>query len=392
MYEEEHQGFSEPPKKSVCVTHFTDFALQSYAQKIAQTGTCSYCGAKSKVVPLRDMVERIAGKIREYFDHPDNQGVGYDSSDRDEDDGLNHEYGYVFDGRHIYDTERLLLDELALYDDVDNEELFNDIAACIPEQLWCQKDPYGMTEDEEMSFKWRTFCEEVKHRRRYTFFQLPEFDNPRRSDNGLSDILTEISRVVHAARLIRPVLAGEKVYRCRNHKSDEAVDKDKELVSPLPQQAVYPNRMSPAGIPMFYGGFDPEIVREEAQGESAECQTVGEFELKEKINVIDFTRLPKVSFWGDDALEPVRFLNSFVGKLSKPIGPDDAHIEYVPTQILTEHFRYNFLQEGVRGMIYGSAKCKGSQCCVLFFDQAECLEKMKMTKIEKFTPTQKKKE
>ena len=45
--------------------------------------------------------------------------------------------------------------------------------------------------------------------------------------------------------------------------------------------------------------------------------------------MIDFTRLPKVSFWGDDALEPVRFLNSFVGKLSKPIGPDDAHIEYV---------------------------------------------------------------
>ena len=56
-----------------------------------------------------------------------------------------------------------------------------------------------MTEDEEMSFKWRTFCEEVKHRRRYTFSRLPEFDNPRRSDNGLSDILTEISRVVHAA-------------------------------------------------------------------------------------------------------------------------------------------------------------------------------------------------
>lgn len=390
MIREEAQGFSDPPQKDVCTNHFTDFALRSIAESGSHTGRCSYCGANGPVVPLRDIVEHIAKKVHDNYSHPDNEGVGYDSSEWQkedgEEDGLTHDYGYILqDGRHVYDTYDLF-ETLGLGDDVNNDELFNDIVKCFPNTFWCQHDPYGMTEDEEMSFKWRIFCDEVKHRRRYTFFQNPDFDNPQKSENGLSDILTEISGVVHQTALIRTIPAGTKVYRCRNHNRDTKVDKDTDLVSPLPQQAIYPNRMSPAGIPMFYGGFDPKVVRDEAQG-AYEYQTVGEFELKEDMVLIDFTQLPRVSFWGNDALEPIRFLNSFVIELSKQIKEDDAHIEYVPTQILTEHFRYNFTHEGVRGMIYKSAKCPDKKCCVLFLDQKDCLNKMEITHVELFTMT-----
>lgn len=389
MIKEEAQGFSDPPKKSVCVKHLSDSALRSFLASNANAGQCSYCGASALVIPLYDLVNFMAVKIHESYDHPDNEGVGYDSSvwsqEDGEEDGLNHEYGYVLqDNRHVYNTDELF-DQLGLYDDVNLEELRTDIVGCFPDTLWCQKDPYGMTEDEEMSFKWRLFCDEVKHQRRYTFFQNPDFDNPHTSENGLSDILSEISGVVHTTHLVQAIPAGTKLYRCRNHNHDTKIDKVTDLVSPLPEQAIYPNRMSPAGIPMFYGGFDSDIVRQEAQGNS-ECQTVGEFELREDINVIDFTNLPRdVSFWGDVPLEPIRFLYSFVSELSKPISPGDVHIEYVPTQILTEHFRYNFLEMGVQGMIYESAKCKGQHCCVLFLNQEECLQKMNLTKIEKFS-------
>ena len=65
-------------------------------------------------------------------------------------------------------------------------------------------------------------------------------------------------------------------------------------------------------------------------------------------------------------------LQKFIEEISKPISKDGAeHIDYVPSQIITEYFRdvmpHEFGVE-IHGIKYYSIKCKGKICYVLFMD------------------------
>ena len=106
---------------------------------------------------------------------------------------------------------------------------------------------------------------------------------------------------------------------------------------------------------------------------------VGAFETLENIHVLDLTNIPSVPslFSPSRYLRPIlKFLHSFADDLSKPIKKDDrVHTEYVPTQIVTEYFRYSLHREGgplIRGILYPSSRAKGSISCVLFFTREEC--------------------
>ncbi|WP_315264419.1 RES family NAD+ phosphorylase, partial [Tannerella forsythia] len=62
---------------------------------------------------------------------------------------------------------------------------------------------------------------------------------------------------------------------------------------------------------------------------------------------------------------------------SKDIKHDNKiHIEYVPTQIMTEYFRYVFTEISdikIDGILYPSSQ-NGGNCYVLFFDNKTSLE------------------
>jgi hypothetical protein len=72
--------------------------------------------------------------------------------------------------------------------------------------------------------------------------------------------------------------------------------------------------------------------------------------------------------------------------LSKSIEKDGReHIEYVPTQIVTEFFRYPFSEDNkisIDGIIYPSSKNIGKKACVLFFDSNKCKEELVLMKLE----------
>ncbi|WP_394803579.1 RES family NAD+ phosphorylase [Niabella hibiscisoli] len=68
----------------------------------------------------------------------------------------------------------------------------------------------------------------------------------------------------------------------------------------------------------------------------------------------------------------VIFLKNFIHDLSKPIDRDGkVHIDYVPTQIVTEFFRYMFNRK-VAGIIYPSSRNTGNNAMVLFYDHYDC--------------------
>lgn len=81
----------------------------------------------------------------------------------------------------------------------------------------------------------------------------------------------------------------------------------------------------------------------------------------------------------NDKRPSVRFLIDFIDDFSKPITRDDrSHIEYVPTQIVTEYFRHIFRSnknEKLDGIIYPSSKKKDKSAIVIFADNSRCANK-----------------
>ena len=71
-------------------------------------------------------------------------------------------------------------------------------------------------------------------------------------------------------------------------------------------------------------------------------------------------------------------------ELSKEIYEDGReHVEYVPTQILTEYFKYIFYQltnNQIEGIVYKSSKSEKGKCVVFFMDNKSSSKYLKLDK------------
>src|SRR4029077_2656372 len=76
-----------------------------------------------------------------------------------------------------------------------------------------------------------------------------------------SNLLDEIASVVNHAELVKVVPAATIVWRLQPHPSGKVPAVPEEFTSPPLDYAKQPNRMSPAGVPMFYGAdeFDTAL-------------------------------------------------------------------------------------------------------------------------------------
>ena len=143
--------------------------------------------------------------------------------------------------------------------------------------------------------------------------------------------------------------------------------------------------MSPAGIPMFYGSLDAKTAIAETydkKGIIKSYVTVATFKTLKAFKVLDLTSLPEMPSLFDPSKRhfraPFIFIRSFLADFSKPIERDGReHIEYVPTQVVTEYFRHIVRDEAgdiVRGIVYPSARRKKGKSCVLFFENKDCVQ------------------
>jgi RES domain-containing protein len=158
-------------------------------------------------------------------------------------------------------------------------------------------------------------------------------------------------------------------------------------VRPPDSKARFSNRMSPAGIVMFYGAQERETalreVRDTGRADETEL-TVGSFKTVADLKIIDLTRLPpSPSLFDRDnraMISGIRFLHRFVEELKQPVIKDGReHVDYVPTQVVTEYFRRAFAdveRKPVQGILYPSSVHSGGTCCVLFFEADQCAEEV----------------
>lgn len=99
-----------------------------------------------------------------------------------------------------------------------------------------------------------------------------------------------------------------------------------------------------------------------------------------KLRVVDLSELPPILSMFDAGsrylIPGVAFLHNFVAGLVAPIAREGReHIEYVPTQIVSEFIRHGFRtddEQSLHGILYRSSKRPDGIACVLFIDVENC--------------------
>ena len=236
--------------------------------------------------------------------------------------------------------------------------------------VWIKR-PYNTSHHEALRFGWEEFCRVVKHQRRFFFSD----DDPADHSDGipLSRVLEEVCTAARAANLYRTLPKGCIVYRVRKGEHTDRA----ELLAPPPEKARFANRMSPAGIPLFYGSFDPKTalaeVYDPGRSKWGDVFTVGKFELTDTVPILNLSELsapPGLFEEGWETRGAVAFIHEFAKNIAARVKKDGReHIEYVPTQIFAEYLMTaGGKKDKLGGIMFSSAVKEGGKSCVLFPD------------------------
>ncbi len=296
-------------------------------------------------------------------------------------------------GATVYNSDELIRYEIEELENT-REEVLDDIVSSMIDREWCQRDPYGLRKEEALSLSWGEFADQVKHHTRYIFLNLEE-DKPLAQldldmipiPKMLDRISFEISKMERDVNIVRILDAGSIIFRVRIHDKEIELSRAGDLGTVPMESAVYSNRMSPAGIPMFYGALDSETALKETidtdKKNHNKVASIANFRTIENLTVLDLSDLPEVPSLFDSEKRHLRssliFLGEFVSRFSIPVHKNKLeNIEYVPTQVFTEYIRHIYRDnEGnpIEGILYPSSKNKDGICCVLFIYNEQCFDK-----------------
>ncbi|MBK7587931.1 MAG: RES domain-containing protein [Bacteroidetes bacterium] len=229
--------------------------------------------------------------------------------------------------------------------------------------------------------EWNYFKEVVKHKARFVFYFDDVFKGYFHSNPIL--ILNNIQSEIIKLNLFKTITPSTAIYRCTQHINKNDVKADGKRIASNPvANCKGQNRMSPAGISMFYGSDDnATCIREVVDFTNLKepFYTIAKFTPKQNLKLIDLTSFPVLPSIFDSVnnkyRESIMFLKAFAKDLSKHIHKNDTSIEYVPTQVITEYIKFNPKLK-VDGIIYPSAKDNSISNYVLFMDNDESLEKL----------------
>ncbi|MEJ0018836.1 MAG: HEPN-associated N-terminal domain-containing protein [Acetobacteraceae bacterium] len=350
----------------VCAACFSDEAIQSFVECHAESTDCDFCGAVSEepiAAPLPDVADFIFAGIGRLYDDPTNAGLTYETA----------EGGWQGETYTTYE----IFDEVDLdFPGSGGDRLREAIESASPTDLWCDAEPYRLNEDQRLQFSWDDFCRVIKHKRRYFFHQ-----NRRDDDDEIyspNEVLKIIFTYAQDVGALITIPRGRHFYRARYQPRGQNFASAKMLGPPPEEKAIQTNRMSPPGIVMTYVADDENTaLAETANGPGVFA--VGEFVTERDALILDLTNLPPIpSLFAEvpDTMEydprPRRaFLHSISRDISRPIARDDRlHVEYVPTQVVTEYVRSVMMVDDRRvdGIRYKSSRYKAGTAVVLFAD------------------------
>jgi hypothetical protein len=363
------RGFGDSDK-TICDQHLHEQALKDVIVGVACEVSCSYCdrvGSEDDPIAasLEDVMDVVMDGVRFRFGRANDEGVSLD--------------GGEWVGANIYDSSDVL-DEVLGWDGLVDDEVLEDMKDTIVPDDWASRDFAVLNPDDQLRVNWAAFCKLVKHESRFTFMTSRKNSSYDPDELSTVELFERLAKVVRRIPNARAEIAGDEVlYRGRMTADipDLTTYTGAKLGSP-PEGSASANRMSPAGISMFYGGSDVDTVIAEIAAHSGHryAVVVG-FRVTRPIQIVDLTALPDLpsifTSQGRRTYYDISFLHDFRDELTRPVILDGReHIEYVPTQIFTEYLRLSapFTVEGLR---FPSAQTGGKNC-VLFCGPEACAE------------------
>ncbi|MFL9506201.1 HEPN-associated N-terminal domain-containing protein [Acinetobacter baumannii] len=237
-----------------------------------------------------------------------------------------------------------------------------DLAESLNPELYLVKhsngDWLGVPENKVLMYSWDFFKNQILYKTRYLFLSEPIDEMGDKEIIPASIMLNSLAELCIEFNLIKNIKRNSIFYRVRSHFKNETFDEFDQM-GVAPKKRASAGRMNPVGIPYFYIA-DSKLTAKLEVIKDQEHWSYAAFKLKKDIDVIDFSSLPEVPSIFDIEKYKIRqkiiFMYDLVDDLSKPVGPDDnEHIEYIPTQVVSEFFRYRFKPE-VKGIKYRSVK------------------------------------
>lgn len=363
--------------KRVCSACFGDPHLANVVERHADAHICDYCGESGETVsaaPLTVLVENMLPQIELEYASAD-QSLPRDPETKGrmfpEDE---------FDARELLE----LYVELELPNDYKGT-LIEDIAGAFSDQDWCLIDPLRSRDDEMIGNSWETFKTVVKHRRRFFFLQHKDAQLEGDLSRGeaaynIPDLLERIAQFARDHGLIARLDAGSYWFRVQKLGKGEQGFGARRMGPPPYENADLPNRMSPAGVPMFYGAVDLATALAEVADTEARF-AAGRFETLKDIMILDVRKAPDIPSLFDPEKAKDRatamFMHSFIDDFRAPIDRKlRPHVDYLPTQVVTEYFRTAVTSadnEPILGILYSSTK-NGQDAIVLFAENGDVVD------------------
>lgn len=359
----------DKPERHVCYECIDDLGLREFIESEAVNKRCDFCGKSSRkliAAPLSEIVSYMKRCIEEHYCDA-NEWYSYDG-------------GEIADTFETWDTQELL-EDLLEFPEKNGESLLDAIVEEMDEDhQWCKRDPYGVDEQDEVDFSWSYFSEVIRKERRF-FFQTVPAEHP----DLLSpmEMLRNITLYSESVGLFKELKRGTKLFRARKPRRGEILSKATDFGPPPAEKAFKSGRMNPPGVVVFYVSDSPETAIREIAHSPGNYLT-GQFTTKRTAVILDLANLPPEPsiFEGiSDSLEYdprklIIFLRHVASEISKPIIPDDrAHVEYVPTQVVSEYIKSYSRPNGSRidGIRFRSSVHKEHTSYVFFASQDNLL-------------------
>lgn len=359
-------------RKFVCGDCIDDDGIRGFISANAEASRCSFCPSVSGE-PIAARLDEVGGYInrclrQEYGDAEDE--LPWDS------EGKEH-----FGSNWV--SEELLTDvvELEFPNDHDGV-LLGELVGYLDEINWCERNGLGLTDREYAQYSWDYFCDVVMRRRRFFFLDIgPDPSEPEVYDPG--HILRNIFDSAVQLGLFVELPSGKQLYRARWEEPGAQLETPQELGPPPEEKATQANRMSAPGIVMFYACDEIDTALLEVAQEPGSF-AVGRWKILRPAIVLDLTDIPPVPALFDyDPLggqnvsrRALIFLHHVADQISRSIARDDRiHVEYVPSQVVTEFLRarVRWLGNAIDGVRYESAVHPGGTSYVLFANQEHIL-------------------
>lgn len=355
--------------KNICTGCIGDEALsRAVAVEAEVDRECSFCHTSS-AAPFDVFMDAFMTGIRHEYDNAANEVPwdsaegGFHSTETWDSWDLAQSFDYVFQGDGVLEAV---------------QESMHDIT-------WADRDFQVRQRDIVLNEAWEKFCAAVRHRTRFVFWLTEDSEQALEDENygevAPARIVHHVGTLLEDFDLIRDLPQDTVLYRARTHAYEgEFPHVAKQLGTAPASIAVQGNRMSPAGIPMFYGCENAEAALAEVGVRTANnLASVGLFATSTSCRVIDLTLLPPVPSMFDPELgghrRELTFLNKFAEAISQPSREGFDQIDYVPTQVLIEYLlRVRWDSQAIAGMRYRSSAVEGESAIVLDVANGDCLD------------------